>query len=219
MSRPTRRVSRRHNPAPGDWGGHPEYVVESRICLSHPNGKPSGPPLTLSTPAAAARFVRHIAESDQERSVVLALNAKDHLLAAFPVSIGGSRHAGRVEPIHLLKVPVLTGAVRVILAHNHPSGVPEASPADHRMARKRVALFRQLGVQVVDSLVIAREGFYSLLRDKAGRWAGPKPRRLLKAYPNARGGRFTRWPGVPGRVAREGAAISARRARAAGRAA
>jgi hypothetical protein len=193
------------------WAGRPEFVVNSRICLVHPSGKPRAPVPVVDAPVDAARYLRHLAQYDQETSVLLILNAKNHLLAAFPVSIGGARHAGSAEEGQYLKVPLLVGGVRVITAHNHPSGSAQASPADHRKARKRRDLYRKLGIQLVDSLVIAQEGFYSVLRDETGYWGRPVPRRLARPYLNPRGGRFMKWPPIPARVLAEEAPAGRKR--------
>ena len=46
--------------------------------------------------------------------------------------------------------------LRVILAHNHPSGVAEPSPSDIALTESLRHLLSQIDVRVIDHLVVGR---------------------------------------------------------------
>jgi DNA repair protein RadC len=46
----------------------------------------------------------------------------------------------------------------VILAHNHPSGDPSPSPEDLRITRELVAAGKILDIQVLDHVIVGRQG-------------------------------------------------------------
>ena len=48
----------------------------------------------------------------------------------------------------------------IILVHNHPSGFPYPSDLDRRATRNLYRDGRRLGIEVVDSLIIALGGYY-----------------------------------------------------------
>ncbi|QXT34857.1 JAB domain-containing protein [Sphingomonas sanguinis] len=54
------------------------------------------------------------------------------------------------------------GAVGLVLAHNHPGGSPDASPADLAATDALVRACSPLGIAVLDHLVVAEQGTRSL---------------------------------------------------------
>jgi DNA repair protein RadC len=53
------------------------------------------------------------------------------------------------------------GSRRVLIAHNHPSGDPTPSRADHMATRRLAQVLRSLGIELVDHLIVARGGVTS----------------------------------------------------------
>jgi DNA repair protein RadC len=53
----------------------------------------------------------------------------------------------------------------VILIHNHPSGDPTASPDDLHLTAEALAAGRLMDIDVLDHIIIARDGWVSL-RDR-----------------------------------------------------
>lgn len=49
----------------------------------------------------------------------------------------------------------------IILVHNHPSGLPYPSEQDRKAARNLYRWGRNIGVEVVDSVIVALGGYYS----------------------------------------------------------
>ena len=67
------------------------------------------------------------------------------------------------EPQAVLRRALELDAAALIVAHNHPSGNPEASEADHLYTQRLRSGAEALGIRVVDHVIIARKGSYSFV--------------------------------------------------------
>ncbi|MSQ12489.1 MAG: hypothetical protein EXR48_07400 [Dehalococcoidia bacterium] len=104
---------------------------------------------------------------DQESLRLLLLNTKNQVLKTVEV------YKGNVNAITVRAGEALRHAVRencpaVILVHNHPSGDPAPSQEDIQMTRQLVEAGKMLDVEVLDHVVVARNGFVSLRDRKLG---------------------------------------------------
>lgn len=126
---------------------------------------------TIDNMNAALGQLRHIAHYDQEHVVVLVLDAKLRLSAIHEAHIGTTSMA-LVEARHVLKVALMAGGVGIILAHNHPSGDPEPSQDDARLTAALEAAGRLMGVTLFDHMVIAADGFTTILDGMTYTWRG-----------------------------------------------
>lgn len=105
---------------------------------------------------AARRLAPRLAREDVEVMVVLALDGRSHVLGAHEVARGGA-HGLCVTAREIYRVAVALGASAIILAHNHPSGVPEPSQADDDTTAAVSLAGDLLGIPLLDHLVVATE--------------------------------------------------------------
>ena len=61
----------------------------------------------------------------------------------------------------VLKKALETGAVSIILAHNHPSGTLKPSQADKDITSKLKAAAAALDIKVLDHLIITEKSYFS----------------------------------------------------------
>lgn len=66
-----------------------------------------------------------------------------------------------VHAREVFRQAVLSGASAVVFCHNHPSGQPTPSPEDQVVTDKLKAAGRILGIEVLDHVIVTRDGFYS----------------------------------------------------------
>ncbi len=66
----------------------------------------------------------------------------------------GTIDSASVHPREVVKRALETNAAAVILAHNHPSGVAEASHADRTLTRRLRDALALVDVRVLDHIVI-----------------------------------------------------------------
>ena len=116
---------------------------------------------TLSRPQNAYRFLKAIRlhEEEQENLIVLVLDVKNSVKAYYTVCIGlidtSQSHSREV-----FRQAILSGASRIILAHNHPSGSTEPSSEDIKITNVLVKAGKIIGIEILDHIIIGN-GFYS----------------------------------------------------------
>lgn len=99
-----------------------------------------------------------------EEFKVLLLNRTNEVLGIHTLSKGGI--SGTVVDLKLLFAVVLKSASScIILAHNHPSGNLKPSVADINLHDKIKNVASYLDVQVLDNMIITKNGFYSFVGD------------------------------------------------------
>ena len=96
----------------------------------------------------------------QEEFKILLLNRANEILGIHILSKGGM--TGTLVDLRLLfAVVIKSAACSIIMCHNHPSGNLNPSEADKRLFRKISNAAELLDVQVLDNLIISKEGYYS----------------------------------------------------------
>jgi DNA repair protein RadC len=117
----------------------------------------------VTSPDAARDAIGDIG-CDREVAVVLLLDTKHRLIRRCVTSVGSVDHTF-MAPREVFRDALIAGASVVVVAHSHPSGDPEPSRDDERIARRLARAGEVLGVDVLDSLVIGSGGrFVSLAR-------------------------------------------------------
>ena len=116
----------------------------------------------VATPADVASFVRgHLEGVEQEQFAVLGLDARQRVRLVRTVALG-SVAAVDVHPREVFRPLVRAGMHSAIVAHNHPSGVPEPSGADVELTARLVDVGRLVGIPLLDHVIVADGGYASL---------------------------------------------------------
>ena len=109
----------------------------------------------FATPEAVKDYLKlHFAGREYESFVVLLLDAQNRLIAMEEL-FRGTLTQTSVYPREIVKAALSHNAAAVMLAHNHPSGVPEPSRADQHLTQTLKAALALVDVRVLDHLVIA----------------------------------------------------------------
>ena len=104
-----------------------------------------------------------LANRDREHCVLVSLDVKHRLLAVQTVSVGSVDHTF-MGPREIFRDALLAGASAIFLAHNHPSGDPTPSADDRQVTRRIAQAGSNLGVDVLDHLVVGAPEWVSLAR-------------------------------------------------------
>lgn len=96
---------------------------------------------------------------------VILLDTRYHLLRIHEVSIG-SVNESIAHPRDVFRPAVISSAYAVIVAHNHPSGDPSPSQADHSLTRRLAEAAELLQIKLLDHIIIGapaheREPYFS----------------------------------------------------------
>lgn len=118
----------------------------------------------IHTALDAQEYIRKFYSDDIEifeSMFILLLNRQNNTIGYAKISQGGV--AGTVIDNKIIaKYCVDTLASSCILAHNHPSGELKPSIQDKNVSIKIKECLKLLDVSVLDSLILTKEGYYSL---------------------------------------------------------
>jgi len=120
------------------------------------------------------RFVasRFLGEKN-EAAYLFCLDNTARLLRQCKVSLG-TKYAVSLDNRTLLETAFHHNATKVVLAHNHPNGLCAPSSDDVRLTEAAAKLYREVGIQLLDHLVVANGECFSMAshRNFAGIFAG-----------------------------------------------
>lgn len=117
--------------------------------------------VTLGSPQAVKQYLQLLLGGrSYESFAVLFLDVKNRLIACDEMFRGTLTHAS-VYPREVVKVALAHNAAGVILAHNHPSGTPDPSQADHMLTQALKQALALVDVRVLDHFVVAGRHVYS----------------------------------------------------------
>ncbi len=97
----------------------------------------------------------------KEQFRLLFLDKRNQLIADEVQQVGTIDHTP-VYPREIVKRALELSASAIILVHNHPSGDPTPSLADIKMTHQIIAVTKPLGVEVLDHIIIGKNGHASL---------------------------------------------------------
>ena len=117
----------------------------------------------LSSPAMVVDFAKSLQGADVEKMLVLYLNAKNKLVC-IQVFIG-TIDRSVIYPREIIKHAILSGALNVVLVHNHPSGDPTPSPEDKNLTRTLSEACKAVDMRVLDHVIIGEHGKYFSLTE------------------------------------------------------
>lgn len=116
----------------------------------------------VDDPAIAASLLSSdLMWQSQERFAVLLLDIKHRLIGTRIISIGTATET-IAHPRDIFREVIRQGAVRAIVAHNHPSGSVDPSPEDIALTRQLLLGGQLLGIPLLDHLILGNGNHLSL---------------------------------------------------------
>jgi DNA repair protein RadC len=92
------------------------------------------------------------------------LNTRNQVIKTTEISVG-SLDTSFVHPRELFKEAISASCSSMIVAHNHPSGNPEASQDDIRLSKRLLEAGQLIGIEVIDHIIIGDGKYISLKRE------------------------------------------------------
>ena len=89
----------------------------------------------------------------QESLRTLLLDTRYHLMRIENISLG-SLNESIAHPREIFKPAIVYSAYAMIVVHNHPSGDPAPSEADHRLTRRLAEASQLLQINLLDHIII-----------------------------------------------------------------
>ena len=97
----------------------------------------------------------------QEYFLALYLDGANHLIQTKIITIG-ILNQSLVHPREVFSYAIEKRCASIIVAHNHPSGILEASNEDINVTKRLKESGKILGIELIDHLIITNDGFVSL---------------------------------------------------------
>jgi DNA repair protein RadC len=110
------------------------------------------------------RTLRDYADRKQEYLLSITLDGAGHIIEKRVVTIG-TLNQSLVHPRELFADAITDRAAGVIVAHNHPSGQCFPSAEDRRVTRRLREAGQMLGIELIDHVIITREGWFSFAEE------------------------------------------------------
>jgi DNA repair protein RadC len=111
----------------------------------------------MDSPETTRRFLQaELRDATQEVFAVLFLD-NQHRVLAFERLFYGTINQAAVHPREVVKAVLKHNAAAVILAHNHPSGVAEPSPADRDITLRLQDALNLIEVRLLDHIIVGNQ--------------------------------------------------------------
>ena len=91
---------------------------------------------------------------------VLYMDAKNQIIENVE-QFRGTVDSSAVYPREIVRKALELGAAAVIVAHNHPSGDPDASACDREITRELVQALRIMGMKLLDHIIVGEHRYFS----------------------------------------------------------
>ena len=122
--------------------------------------------ITMNSSTAVADYLqKSIGLEKKEHFVMMSIDSQNNLIKISDISVG-SLNASIVHPREVFKEAIQASAAQIIIAHNHPSGNPEASPEDVALTRRLEEAAKIFGIELLDHIIVTRDGFSSFKEQK-----------------------------------------------------
>ena len=99
-------------------------------------------------------------DRNKEHFWTIGLDSGQVVLNIELVSLGTASET-LVEPMEVYSIPLQKKASKLILVHNHPSGIVMPSPKDEEMTDRLIQVGLLMNVPVIDHLIITENSYYS----------------------------------------------------------
>ncbi|MDP2672071.1 MAG: JAB domain-containing protein [Candidatus Daviesbacteria bacterium] len=120
----------------------------------------------ITKPNEIADIVKSVLQAEneidrnKEHFWVIGMNAQNQLQYMELVSLGILNNA-IVHPREVYRMAIFKGVNQIIVAHNHPSGTTKPSKEDKGITKRLKDAGEIIGIELLDHVIVASEGFYS----------------------------------------------------------
>jgi len=110
-------------------------------------------------------FYHHV-----EESLILISLDENHMLKCVDVISEGCESETAFYPRKIIKAIVKNRATDVVIAHNHPNGLPDPSSNDTIITKKLGKMLSDIGVNVIDHVICSGDRYVSFAKRGLLRW-------------------------------------------------
>ncbi len=145
--------------------GFERVRLQAAIRLGATLSKSSGGNLELyNQPEKVYEGMKDLSHEEQEHFYVLCLDTKSKLKRKILLH-KGTLDTSIVGIREIFRFAVRESASSIICVHNHPSGDPTPSPQDIAITNKIGSVGRELGIYLVDHIIIGKATYLSMRKE------------------------------------------------------
>lgn len=115
----------------------------------------------LTSPQLTQRYLMSKLRDRQSEAFVALFLDSQHRVIEYVELAHGTIDGAAVYPREVVKMALSKNAAAIIFAHNHPSGIAEASQADKAITERLVKALSLLDIRVLDHIIIGDGEFTS----------------------------------------------------------
>ena len=116
----------------------------------------------LHQPKEVFSYLQILLQDYEHEVFALVLLDCKHRVIRFQELFRGTLDAASVYPREVVKLALTHNAAAVILVHNHPSGDPAPSQADHVLTSRLKQALELVSIRTLDHIIVGSEGCVSL---------------------------------------------------------
>ncbi len=121
---------------------------------------------TLTSPAEVVQCFADLESCDRETLCIACLDARSQLIGRHTAFLG-TTDSVFINPREILRTALLAMATRIIVVHNHPSGIPTPSMEDIATTQRLEKACGTVGIELLDHVIIGHDGrFWSWANDE-----------------------------------------------------
>lgn len=119
----------------------------------------------IDSPEKAVEQLAHIRDKKQEHFAVMALDGANRLIKTRTITIG-TLTSSLVHPREVFADAINDRAASVIVAHNHPSGSLDPSPADLEVTERLNHAAKLIGISLIDHIIVTKSDYSRIVISK-----------------------------------------------------
>lgn len=124
-------------------------------------------PYVYGVETAGPIFAKEIGRANIEKVAVLCLDHTNKIINFAIVSMGNDEDVN-MSMSQLFRFVLLSNASKIIVGHNHPSGVLEITKPDISITKKIGQIASLLGIRLIDSVIVNACGNSVSIRENIG---------------------------------------------------
>lgn len=126
----------------------------------------AGETMQFTNPASvAAYYMEAMRHAETERTLLVLLNGRNHLLEEVLLS-QGTVNASLISTRDIFRYALRAQAVGMLLVHNHPSGNPKPSSDDITVTHKIKEAAKLMDIELLDHIILGDNSYISLRQEK-----------------------------------------------------
>lgn len=120
--------------------------------------------ITIFTPSDVYKLLSSYSQKKKEFLILINLNHRNEFINKKVITVG-LVDCSLFHPREIFVEAIKSHASKIIVAHNHPSGLLSPSPNDLEMTKQVKNSGEILGIRLIDSVIISKEGYRSIIHD------------------------------------------------------